>query len=35
LRHGLITAPEAVSSEVLDRLKPILGKYFDHRGPAG
>ena len=28
LRHGLITAREAVPRELVERLKPILGKYF-------
>jgi len=28
LRHGLITAREAVPAEAIQRLKPILGKYF-------
>ena len=31
LRHGLITAREAISEETVRRLKPILHKYF---GPA-
>jgi 5'-methylthioadenosine phosphorylase len=28
LRHGLITAREAVPEETVERLRPILGKYF-------
>jgi 5'-methylthioadenosine phosphorylase len=38
LRHGLITAREAVPAELVDRLDPILGRYFgpgDGRGEGG